>query len=53
MRRLASIVPLRYGCVIGQADEPKEFQQDLNWRVDATSVAVALDAMLAERRATR
>ena len=53
MRRLASIVPLRYGCVIGQADEQKEFQQDLSWRVDPKSVAVALDAMLAARFAVR
>lgn len=46
MRRIASLVPVRYGCVIGRAESEAHTQQALNWRVDADQVAAALDDML-------
>jgi hypothetical protein len=53
MRFLASIVPLRYGCIVGREHGDPEthaaFQHGISWSIDVRQLERALDDLSAER----
>ncbi len=48
MRRLASVVPLRYGCAIGREIGSEVNQHDKQWQIDPDRVREMVQAAVAD-----